>query len=345
MTDSVSLMGYWIPYLSSTLVQGFPPPKNFIPGLQAAGLNVDFVNLYDIKQKYGGNEIKRGLVIAQSDKIILSYWDYIYNRDLDTIFSDPKKKIIFMINWNEEPRTFDQKMQILKNSKYVTLSQDHFRQTWLDELKEAADPYKDRMVVWRFPCSTANTQLDKKKCREIIGQKTDYSAMVWGYYGSGKGHLELLEWAIPLTGTTILFCGTPASPEAGEELRNFAFKTGIQSRVLFSKPLITDEESDVWFSAADVNVVTYWNKIGESSLAVCLGHKKAVVTSNLHCFPEYEKLGAVVMSDRDHFKEKMVNLLINPGERALQEAKATAYANQFNWMSTGLQFKKLVESM
>jgi hypothetical protein len=51
------------------------------------------------------------------------------------------------------------------------------------------------------------------------------------------------------------------------------------------------------------------------------------------------------MADHDHFKEKMVNLLIHPGERAEQEAKATAYANQFNWMSTGLQFKKLVESM
>lgn len=345
MGESVTVMGYWIPYLSSTLVQGFPPPKNFIPGLQAAGLNVDFVNLYDIKQKYGGNEIKRGLAMAQSDKIILSYWDYIYNRDLNSIFSNPKKKFIFMINWNEEPKTFDQKMQILQNSKYVTLSQDHFRQQWIDELGDAGKSFHDNMIVWRFPCSIANPNLDKKKCREIIGQETDYSIIVWGYYGSGKGHLELLEWAIPLTGTTILFCGTPASPEAGEELRNFAFRTGIQSRVLFSKPLITDEESDVWFCAADIGVVTYWNKIGESSLAVQIGHKKAIVTSDLHCFPEYEKLGAVVMADHDHFKEKMVNLLIQPGERALQEAKATAYANQFNWMSTGLYFKKLVQSM
>jgi hypothetical protein len=345
MGESVTLIGYWIPYLSSTLVQGFPPPKNFIPGLQAAGLNVDFVNLYDVKQKYGGNEIKRGLAMAQSDKIILSYWDYIYNRDLDSIFSDPKKKFIFCINWNEEPRTFDQKMKILKNSNYVTLSQQYFRHQWIDELGEAGKPYHDRMVVWRFPCTTSNAQLDKKKCRELIGQKTDYSAMVWGYYGSGKGHLELLQWAIPLTGTTILFCGTPASPEAGQELRSYAFRTGIESRVLFSKPLITDEEADIWFSAADINVITYWKKIGESSLAFCLGHKKAVITSDLRCFPEYQKLGAIVMSDHDHFPETMVKYLIQPGERALQEQRATAYANQYNWLTTGLLFKKLVESM
>jgi hypothetical protein len=345
MGESVTVMGYWIPYLSTTLVQGYPPPKNFLPGLQAAGLNVDFVNLYDIKQKYGGNEIKRGLAMAQSDKIILSYWDYIYNRDLDSIFSDPKKKFIFCINWNEEPRSFDQKMQILQTSKYVTLSQNHFRDQWITELGDAGKPYHDKMKIWRFPCSANNIQLDKNKCREIINQKTDYSAIVWGYYGSGKGHLELLEWAVPLTGTTIIFCGTPASPEAGEELRNFAFKSGIESRVLFSRPLITDEEADLYFSAADLGVITYWNKIGESSLAVQLGHRKTVITSDLHCFPEYEKLGATVMANHDTFKKTMVEYLIQPGLRAEQEAKVSAYVSKYNWMTTGLQFKELVESM
>lgn len=342
--ETVSVIGYWIPYLSTGLVQGFPPPRNFIPGLEAAGLDIDLINLHDIAQTQKGNEIKKGLELARSNKIILSYWDYIYHRDLKSIFSDDKKKIIFQINWNEEPKTSEDKTMILRKSKYVTFSQEYFRNQWLNELGDVGKRYSDKMQIWRFPC-TRGAILDKKACRERIGQETDYSTIVWGYYGAGKGHDKLLEWILPLSGTTLLFCGTPASPEAGEYLRMKAFQMGIDSRVLFSKPLISDTEADVWFSAADIGVVTYFTKIGESSLAYQLGHNKCVITSDLKCFPEYEqKFNAIITSNED-FPRKMTFYLTHPFERQAQEDKAKAYANKFNWMSTGLQFREMIEGM
>jgi len=334
-----------MPYLSSGLVQGFPPPKNFIPGLEAAGLDVDFVNLYEVAQKYKGNEIRKGLELARSDKIILSYWDYIYHRDLDAIFSDKKKKIIFQVNWNEEPKTIDQKIQILRNSKYVTLSQDYFRNQWIQELGQGGKKYHDKMKVWRFPC-TRGAILNKEACRERIGQSSRFSVIVWGYYGSGKGHVKLLNWILPLSGTSLLFCGTPASPEAGEELRMKAFRMGIDSRVFFSKPLISDTEADIWFSAADIGVVTYFKKIGESSLAYMIGHEKCVITSNIKCFPEYKnKFNAVVNSSEEKFPETIVQYVVNAEKRKKQEEYARAYARKFNWMTSGLQFREMVESI
>ena len=88
MGETVSVMGYWIPYHTSSLLQGYPPPKYFIRGLEAVGLDVDLINLYDIKKEYGENEIRIGLEKTRSDKIILSYWDYIFQRDLNSVFSD-----------------------------------------------------------------------------------------------------------------------------------------------------------------------------------------------------------------------------------------------------------------
>lgn len=343
--ETVTIMGYWIPYLSAGIVQGFPPPQNLIPGLEAAGLDVDFINLYEVAEKYKGNEIKKGLELARSNKIILSYWDYIYKRDLDSIFSDKKKKIIFQINWNEEPKTLANKLKILKNSSYVTLSQEYFRNQWITELGNAGKQYHNKMKIWRFPC-TKGAILNKQACRKRIGQDTRFSVIVWGYYGSGKGHAKLLDWVLPLSGTSLLFCGTPASPEAGEELRIKAFQMGIDSRVFFSKPLISDKEADVWLSAADIGVVTYFRKIGESSLAYLLGHEKCVITSDIICFPEYrDKFNAVVTSNEKEFTNNIVQYVVNPIKRKRQEEYARAYANKFNWLTTGLQFRELMESI
>lgn len=344
MGETVSVMGYWIPYLSSSLLQGYPPPKNFVQGLEASGLDVDLVNLYDIKQKYGRDEIRIGLKRARGDKIILSYWDYIYQRDLNSIFSDKNKKIIFCINWNEEPKTNIHKQIILENSAYVTFSQEYWMNKWLKELGNGAEKYRSKMQIWRFPC-TIGAELDKEACRKRIGQTLPNSIIVWGYYGRAKGHEELLRWASTMFGTSVLFCGTPYAPEAQKYLREVAINLGMGSRVHFSRPLISDEEVDVWFSAADVGVITYWQKIGESSLAFMLGHGKAVITSNLECFPEYAKFNAVVMASKSEFKDKMINYLISPNLRKKQEEYAKAYAERFNWVTSGLQFKELVESI
>ena len=188
MNKTVSIVGYWMPYHSATVVQGYPPPKYFIPALETQGYDVDFVNLNDLKKE--GNEIKRGIQLAKSDNIILSYWDYIYERDLDSIFADKSKKIIFQKNWNEESTTLVEKKQIINNSAYVTLSQDRFREEWLNELGEFGEKNKDKLKVWRFPCTTGAI-LDKQACRERIGITTDYTIIVWGYYHQGnkkRGH-------------------------------------------------------------------------------------------------------------------------------------------------------------
>lgn len=345
MGETVSILGYWIPHLSGALLQGYPPPKNFIQGLEAVGLDVDFINLYEVRKKYGEGEIRLGLKMARSNKIILSYWDYIFHRDLESVFSDKTKKFIFCVNWNEEPRTEEQKHTILKNSEFVTLSQDYYRNKWIEELGKGGEKYHDKMVVWRFPC-TIGTELDKQECRKAVGQMLPNSVIAWGYYGRGKGHDDLLEWISTMYGTEVLFCGTPYSIEAQKYLREYAANSGMDARVHFSKPLISDEEADIWFSAADVGVVTYWNKIGESALAYMLGHGKAVITSNLACFPEYaEKFNAVVISDKSNFKETITKYLIDPNLRKTQEKNAKVYAQKFNWVTSGLFFKKLVEEI
>jgi len=345
MGECVTVLGYWIPHLSGSLLQGYPPPKNFIQGLEAVGLDVDFVNLYDLKEKYGEGEIRLGLKMARSNKIILSYWDYIYHRDLNSVFSDKSKKFIFCINWNEEPRTEEQKHTILKNSEFVTLSQDYYRNQWIKELGKGGKKYHDKMVIWRFPC-TIGTELNKQKCREKIGQMLPNSVIAWGYYGQGKGHGDLLNWISTMFGTEVLFCGTPYSIETQRYLREHAMNLGMSTRVHFSKPLVSDEEADVYFSAADIGVVTYWNKIGESSLAFMLGHGKAIITSDLVCFPEYaEKFNAVVISDKENFKKTITEYLVNSKLRKEQEENTKAYAQKFNWVTSGLQFKELLEQI
>lgn len=345
MGETVSVMGYWIPYLSSSLLQGYPPPRHFIQGLESVGLDVDFVNLYSIKKKYGKNEIKIGLEQARSNKIILSYWDYIYNRDLKSVFSDKNKKIIFCVNWNEEPKTNSDKLTILENSAYVTFSQEYYRNKWINELANSGKKYYDKMAIWRFPC-TLGTELDKTSCRERIGQLYPNSIIVWGYYGKAKGHDDLLRWVSKMYETSILFCGTPYAPEAQSYLRELSVILGMESRVSFSQPLISEEEANVWFSAADVGVITYWNKIGESSLAFMLGHGKTVITSKLECFPEYANIfDVIVLSDKSEFKDTISRYLTNPNLRKKQEEKAKEYAEKNNWVTSGLLFKNLVESI
>jgi hypothetical protein len=344
MGETVTVMGYWIPHENGCLLQGYPPPKNFIQGLEAVGLDVDFVNLYDIRQKYNENEIRLGLEMARSNKIILSYWDYIFHRDLESVFSDPTKKIIFCVNWNEEPRTEEQKHTILKNSEFVTLSQDFYRQKWINALGKSGKKYHDKMTVWRFPC-TQGVELNKAECRKTVGQRLPNSVIAWGYYGKSKGHDDLLKWISGMYGTEALFCGTPCSHESQQYLLDYASTFGMSSRVHFSRPLISDEETDVWMSAADLGVVTYWHKIGESSLAYMLGHGKTVITSNLECFPEYAKHKAIVMTNRKEFKKTLCKYINDEKLRKEQENNARAYADKFNWITSGLQFKEMVESI
>ena len=336
-----SFVGYFIPYPNSTLLQGFPNPHYFIPALQSAGVKIDFVNLYDIKQKYGANEITKGLDRCRSNNVILSYWDYIYNRDLNSIFSDPKKNIIFQVNWNEEPRTFLQKKYILERSIKVTLSQDYFKQDWLQEMKDIDPKLLEKIVIWRFPCTRGITY-NKNKCREQLGIITPYSIIIWGYYGPGKGSEDILSWVQSMTDTTVLFCGTPvAMPESINYLQSKARDLGMEDRVRFSKPFISDKEADVWMSAADIGVIPYWYKIGESSLSYLIGHNKCVITSNIKCFPEYEKQGTVIMTSKEKFKDKMIEVLHNPQMRIEQEVRARDYADKYNWTQTGIQFRDM----
>ena len=354
--ETISFFGYWIPYLSAYQLQGYPPPKYALPALEALGYQVDFVNVYEIaklnvpplerKEEETANDIKTGLMACRSNKLIVSYWDYIYKRDLRSLFSDPSKKIIFCCNWHEEKKPYRHKLAILKNAKFTTVSLDLYKEQWLKEIgPKNAEKFESRLKVLRFPC-TMGAQLSREECRKKIGITTNKSVLIWGYYGAGKGAEDVLNWVSTMFETSVLFCGTPASESAGEYLLAKAVQLNMKDRVFFSKPLISDEETDVWFSAADLVLIPYFNKVGESSLAYALGHGKACITSKLECFPEYEeKFGAIVTAEKKDFKQTFEYYLNHDREREKLEERATAYAKKFNWTTWALDLKKMLEEM
>jgi glycosyltransferase involved in cell wall biosynthesis len=355
MRETISVLGYWIPYLSANQLQGFPPPRFFLPALEAVGYDVDFVNIYETSgmkvnplqrtHEQTHDDILGAIKACRGQKIILSYWDYIYNRDLEAIFSDPSKKILFNVNWNEEPKTVEQKIAILQNSSYVTVSQDHFRDQWWQDLgPKNAKIFEDKLKIWRFPC-TIGASLNKEAAKKRLGISTTKSILMWGYYGSGKGADDILQWCSTMFETSVLFCGTPAAETAGEYLLAKSMELNMKDRVCFSKSLISDEEADLWFSAADIVVVPYWHKIGESALAYALGHNKVCITSDLYCFKEYADQGACISTTKEAFKDTLEKYLNDVNLAKIQEQKARDYAQKYNWQSTAIQFKELLDAM
>lgn len=354
--EKVSFFGYWIPYLSAYQLQGYPPPKLILPALEAVGYNVDFVNVYDIAQlkvsplergeAETADDLRRALASCRSNKLIVSYWDYIYKRDIHSLFSDPSKKIIFSCNWHEEKKPYAHKLAILRNASFTTVSLDSYRDQWIKEIgPEAAAKYGHKLKVLRFPC-TLGAPLDREACRKQIGITTNKSILLWGYYGAGKGHEDIIKWASTMFETSVLFAGTPASSSAGEYLLAKAIELNMKDRVFFSRPLISDEEADLWFGAADLVLIPYWHKVGESALSYALGHGKACITSKLECFPEYEdKFGAIVTSDKIDFKETIEHYLNYDGHRKELEVRAKAYAQKFNWTTAAIEYKKLLNQM
>lgn len=354
--ETISLFGYWIPYLSAYALQGYPPPRYIIPALEAIGYKVDFININDLRksnvsplsltQKETSSDLRMGLKACNSNKLIVSYWDYIFKRDLKTLFSDPSKKMIFCINWQEEPKTIDEKIAIMSKSSYVTCSLEHYRNQWFKDVpSEITQKYQDQMKVTRFPCTLGAT-LDKELCRKQLGITTSKSVLLWGYYGAGKGANDVLEWCQSMFETSVLFAGTPASPSAGDYLLAKAVELNMKERVFFSRPLISDSEADLWFSAADVVLVPYWYKIGESSLSYALGHGKACITSDLYCFEEYEKkYNAIITSPREKFKETFERYLNDVNAAHELEERARQYAQKFNWITLSLEYKKMLDTM
>ena len=134
----------------------------------------------------------------------------------------------------------------------------------------------------------------------------------------------MLYWLADWQDTSLLFCGS-GFPDAKRGILNLAKRLGISDKIFFSKHGISDEDSDLWFSASDVCTCPRRYFGTATSISIIGQGKVCIVPTNppttLHArdknfwegYQELEQISGVVTSD--NLRATTRELLVNEEKR------------------------------
>lgn len=337
--------------------RGYPSADKLIPAFKAIGVNVQTIefNQYasvklepDMDKPFPyrilGSSIK-------SENVVLE-WDGITSRrDYQSIFDWKKKLYVIphhegrIAGYNatpEEERAL--RAKITHESTKVIFELQTLRDLWRDFECDKFELF--------YPPTRTGMKFAKKDAKNTLGIKTEHSIIAWGEYTSGKRYGDMLPWIQEWKDTSLLFCGSGERTEKAK-LKKKAEELQISDRVFFSDHAISDEESDLWFSASDLctcprtffGTATPIYILGQGK--ICILPAEAPVTS-VGCdkgfwkgYDELEKISGVVTSN--DLKRTTRKLLDDEGKRNQLEAKSIKYAEDNSFENYAKKLMKLIK--
>lgn len=171
-----------------------------------------------------------------------------------------------------------------------------------------------------------------------------FFGLVRGY----KGVELLLQAAAGLPGEPAWLLAVVGEPwEGGERLQAMVRELGLGSRVRLELRWVAEEETPLWFSAADVVVLPYRRATGSAVASQALAYGLPVVASATGGFLEVLEQGKngllVPPGDVGALREALVALLA-PGLREQLAAGAKGWGERWSWDSYARALEELVSS-
>jgi len=282
---------------------GYPQALYLIPAFNELGIDLQ---TFEFK-KYKSH---KKILSEIEDNDVLMEWDHVnWISDHMEMFNSNKRIITIPHN---ELCDDKQKETIAKNSDIVILSLDITTDFW-----NRIFPTEKAKFVRLYPPTRTGITYPKEEAKEKLGINTKYAIMCWGFY-QNKRYDEALAWIQEWKDTSILFCGTGSPTRYLMLGSNFV----ISDKIKVSEQNIKTEDSDIWFSAADLMIYTL-PTLTTATIAYGLGQGKCIVTQEVQGFQELENISGIVRTT--NMKDTVRELLENEDKRKIYEKKSDEY--------------------
>ena len=316
---------YWEPRdVDRSLYWGYPNRHKIVPLFQAFDLKVQVLITSEFSRTNFWEEIAKEV---KANKILLALTiRELKEKGFENFLKKMETKELFLIPHDEEENDWYSLEGILgKNIKKILVTRETIKNRFLESGMK-----QEQIIVLPFLIENGKI-FDKNESKKMLGIKTKYVLICWGYRRKVKGYQLPLEWIKDWKDTSLLYCGsvemTPGHLSFDSKLRELVKKNGLSERVFFSEQNITDEDADVWFSAADLKIYPH-QTFAASSISYAIGHGKCVITPMHAGFGEIVNGAGIVQTQG--MKETVRNLLENPLEREGHELKSRKYAEIHN---------------
>ena len=316
--------------------RGYPNPKRLLHSFSQLNYNLQPIeeNTYMSltkerkKEKYYNPYAHIGNLI-ENDKVLIQWDGITTKRDYHNIFNWNKDLYIIphhegnlygASNKNEQLEN-ELRQELTDNSKGIIFQLNTLRKLWGKQKKKYHLLYS--------PVRTA-IEYDKDFSKKILGINTPLTIMCWGFYTTDQNK-KIMQWITNWKDTTLLFCGSGYRDQI-INLEKKSKELGIEERVKFSKPRITDEEADLWFSATDL-CVSARKTFGTSTTIYITGQGKTCITGSFdkeldsyyrEGYQELEKITGTVYTNK--LKETTRQYLDEPELREKKENQAKRYS-------------------
>jgi glycosyltransferase involved in cell wall biosynthesis len=307
---------------------GYPFPHLIVPAFQQIGARVQLLefadycafNVFPIECGKPGKKTHEPCKYVNSEittSDVVLEWDGVHGRvDWYNLFN--KGKNYYIIPHNEYLEELQWKKVQIDNGIKVILGMDVYKKEW-----EKLFPNQISKMVLMRPPTRSGKILHKEECRQKLEIDTKYSIICWGYW-SNKSYESAIPWLAEWGDTTLLFCG---SGDNESKFRSIAENYKVLDKIKFSASRISDEDSDIWFSASDIAIYPYHTEHGWTATVVdVIGHSKACVTPMFPVFQELSTISGVYPSV--DMKTTTRELLLDEKKRNECENKSSQYANE-----------------
>ena len=317
----------------------FPEKERFLPALYSLGIRIKTIETE--KWRKNQDPFKKMVKEIETKKIVLTLSEWVASKDLENLiaFVKNKKKELYVLVQSEENKEVQKalgKILLYTEKAFVTL------ENYKNLFTKMYPQFREKFVVLPYPVHRGRI-FDKEEAREILAIQTPYVLICWGCPRKVKGFDKVLKWVKHWPDTSLLIAGSLENVTSHKRflssLKKYVKDNNLEKRVFFSENMITHEDIDIWFSAADLKVYPHSN-FACASVTYAIGHGKCVVTNRHPNFRELSKQAGIVPTK--NFESTIRALLENPTERKRQERKSLEYSKKWNWFEWT---KKLVKEM
>jgi len=317
----------------------FPEKEKFLPALFSLGIRAKVLDTR--KWNKDENPFEKIVREIKTKKILLTLSEWVARKDIENLLKfvkKEKKELYVLVQAEENKKVNDVLGKVGLYSKKIFVTLENYKKKFKKEYPQ----FSEKIIVLPYPVCRGRIY-SKQEARTILGIKTPYVLICWGCPRKVKQFDKVLDWVKDWEDTTLLFAGTLEVRSRHRDYYNFLKKyvkeEGLEERVFFAEPLITHEDVDIWFSAADLKVYPH-KSYACASVTYAIGHGKCVVTNSHPNFLELSKETGIVPTE--DYKTTIRKLLENPKEREKQERKSFEYSRKWNWFEWT---KKLVKEL
>ena len=316
---------YWEPLtIIPNQTFGYPKREKLLPLLRHYfGLKVQLLNTRNYFRNGNFRELIKDI---KANKILVTFSEEMAKKNYHLLGTLKEKELYFIIQAEENKEVRKAMPFLLKIAKKVFVTQERYKKEF-GRQKE----FREKIKILRFPTEMGR-QIEKEESRKILGIRTPNVIIHFGYIRRVKNTLEVIKLAKELEDVTVLVVesveNTCAHRRYLEELKRFVKQNNLETKVIFSGGYLSEEDLDVWFSAADLMVYPH-KKFAEASLAFAIGHGKACITSEHEGFEEWSREAGIVTTSQ--LKETVEFLLKNKREIERLERKSREYAKRHNF--------------